>query len=114
MFQGENLERYNWYMGSFAGMWRYGDLVEAVRAGYKDKDAAIKFLVEVQEYLIATAVNENCKPAWRKRLQRRAKKHNCYDELMQIIVDFRLEWNIHAYFANESNDEFEFNQRRMQ
>jgi len=109
--QPENFERYNWYMSGCAGQWRYSDLTDAAMAGYKTESNAIKFLIEVQDYLIATAVKENCKPAWRERLRRRAKRHGCYLEMEQIIADFRIEWNIHAYFANESTEEFEFNQR---
>jgi hypothetical protein len=107
----KNLERYNWYMSGCAGQWRYGDLEEAAYAGYETERAAIVFLCEVQDYLIATAVKDNSKPAWRERLHRRAKAHGCEVELAQIIADFRIEWNIHARFANESIDEFEFNQR---
>lgn len=100
-------ERYNWYTGS-AGQWRYGDLTEAAMVGYKTEIGALAFLCEVQDYLIATAVNDRCKPAWRERLFRRAKNHNCHLELAEIIADFHVERTIHSYFANEI-DEFEFN-----
>lgn len=106
------LSRYNEYMSRCAGQWRYGDLTDAAMAGYKTEHGAIKFLVEVQDYLIATAINPNCKPAWRERLTRRAKNHNCEIELADFIKDFRLETLIHARYQNESVEEWEYNQRR--
>jgi len=101
---------YSDYMARCSGNWRYAELASAALWGYKREVDAGKFLLAVQDYMIAVR-NGAKKPAALFLIMRRAKQHGCDVELRELLDDYEIERIIYLHHANEGLDEFERNMR---